>query len=148
MKTLSPYLIFFGRTAEALAFYQGVFNGEIICQLTFAEGGKACADNAHANAHAIDPSKIMHSEFRAENIHFFASDGAPGSTPTHGNGIMLSINFTSLDEQLAVYNALSAGGTIAQPLADQFWGAKYAEVRDQFGLYWSLNCFTSPTQTA
>lgn len=138
MKSLSPYIIFFGRAREALDFYKNAFNGEVVQVMTFADGGSACAGMAP------DPEGIMHSEFRAEDIHFFASDGIPGSAPVNGNRITLAINFTSLDEQAAIFAALAVGGEIKQPLADQFWGAKYGEVTDKFGLHWSLNCFTAP----
>jgi PhnB protein len=138
MKTLSPYLNFFGRAREALEFYKNAFNGEIVQVMTFAEGGGACPGGTP------NPNDIMHSEFRADGIHFFATDGMPGSEPFNGNRITLTINFTSLDEQAAVFAALAHGGEITQPLVDQFWGAKYGEVTDKFGLLWSLNCFTTP----
>jgi PhnB protein len=137
MKTLSPYIIFFGRTREALEFYKNAFTGEVVQLSTFADGGSACAEMTP------NPDDIMHSEFRAENIHFFASDGIPGSTAVNGNRITLTINFTSVDEQASVFAALAAGGEIKQPLADQFWGAKYGEVTDKFGVHWSTNCFTN-----
>lgn len=138
MKSLSPYIIFFGRTREALEFYQQALTGEIVQLNTFSEAGSACGDMG------ADPNGVMHSEFRAEAVHFFASDGIPGSSAVEGNRITLAINFTHLDEQAAVFNALAAGGEINQPLADQFWGAKYGELTDKFGLRWSLNCFTAP----
>ncbi len=138
MKSLSPYIIFFGRTREALAFYQHALKGEVIGLMKFAEGGSACAEMA------ADLEGIMHSEFRAEAVHFFASDGIPGSSPINGNRITLAINFSDLEEQAAVFNALAEGGEVTQPLADQFWGAKYGELTDKFGLHWSLNCFTGP----
>ncbi|HMW47171.1 MAG TPA: VOC family protein [Marinagarivorans sp.] len=141
MKSLSPYIIFFGRTREALEFYQQALKGEVVNIMKFADGGSACAEMA------ADPEGVMHSEFRAEDVHFFASDGIPGSSPINGNRITLAINFSHLDEQAAVFNALAEGGEVTQPLADQFWGAKYGELIDKFGLHWSLNCFTAPAHT-
>lgn len=140
MKSLSPYIIFFGRTREALEFYQHALKGEVVALMKFADGGSACADMG------ANPEGVMHSEFRADAVHFFASDGIPGSSPINGNRITLAINFSHLDEQAAVFNALAEGGEINQPLADQFWGAKYGELTDKFGLRWSLNCFTAPQQ--
>jgi len=140
MKSLSPYIIFFGRTREALEFYQHALKGEVVALMKFADGGSACADMG------ANPEDVMHSEFRADAVHFFASDGIPGSSPINGNRITLAINFSHLDEQAAVFNALAEGGEINQPLADQFWGAKYGELTDKFGLRWSLNCFTAPQQ--
>ncbi|HMW70857.1 MAG TPA: hypothetical protein PKD17_03505, partial [Cellvibrionaceae bacterium] len=97
MKSLSPYIIFFGRTREALEFYQQALKGEVVNIMKFADGGSACAEMA------ADPEGVMHSEFRAEDVHFFASDGIPGSSPINGNRITLAINFSHLDEQAAVF---------------------------------------------
>ena len=39
----------------------------------------------------------------------------------------------------AVYNqAVAAGATATMPVADQFWGDRYGQVRDPFGFYWSI----------
>lgn len=132
MKTLNPYLCFGGKTAQALEFYKAALKGEIVMSQTFDESGQCPgAENA---------SGIMHSEFRAENINFYATDGVPGQELIHGNAISLCINFNDEAEQLRVFNALADKGQIAVPLADMFWGAKFGEVIDQFGLRWMLNC--------
>ena len=132
MKTLNPYLCFAGKTAQALAFYKDALQGEIVAQMTFGESGQCPgAENAEG---------IMHSEFRAENINFYATDGMPGQELVQGNAITLCINFTDEAEQERVFNALGDKGQITTPLADMFWGAKFGEVIDRFGVRWMLNC--------
>jgi PhnB protein len=34
---------------------------------------------------------------------------------------------------------LSKDGTVLMELQDTFWGAKYAKVRDAYGIQWDLN---------
>jgi PhnB protein len=34
--------------------------------------------------------------------------------------------------------ALAAGCTVVHPLADQFWGSRYGQVMDPFGVTWSI----------
>jgi PhnB protein len=40
------------------------------------------------------------------------------------------------DKQFA--QALSAGAEVVMPLADQFWGDRYGQLRDPFGHVWSI----------
>lgn len=34
--------------------------------------------------------------------------------------------------------AVEAGAEVAMPLADQFWGDRYGQLRDPFGVSWSI----------
>ena len=34
--------------------------------------------------------------------------------------------------------AVAAGATVIMPLADQFWGDRYGQLRDPFGHKWSI----------
>jgi PhnB protein len=40
--------------------------------------------------------------------------------------------------------ALEAGASVKMPLADQFWGDRYGQLRDPFGHLWSI---ASPKKT-
>jgi uncharacterized glyoxalase superfamily protein PhnB len=35
--------------------------------------------------------------------------------------------------------AIDAGCTVVMPLADQFWGDRYGQLRDPFGVLWALD---------
>ncbi len=35
--------------------------------------------------------------------------------------------------------AVAAGAEIVKPIEKMFWGARYAEVRDPFGVLWAFN---------
>ncbi len=43
------------------------------------------------------------------------------------------------DADLWWTRATAAGCSPVHPLADQFWGARYGQVRDPFGLRWGIS---------
>jgi PhnB protein len=42
------------------------------------------------------------------------------------------------DADAAWEKAVAAGGEVRFPLADQFWGDRYGQIRDPFGFSWSI----------
>ncbi len=69
-----------------------------------------------------------------------ASDSMPGMPLTVGNNIWVNIDCDSIPEIEQCFSALSEGGTVIMPLADQFWGARFGMLADKFGINWMLNC--------
>lgn len=68
-----------------------------------------------------------------------ASDSFPGSGVEVGNNISLALEFESEEEIQNVYDRFSQDGTVLMELQDTFWGAKYAKVKDPYGVIWDLN---------
>jgi len=132
MKRINPYLNFAGNCREAINFYKAALHGEIVSIQTFAEANYQM-DTEHAD-------NIIHAEVKAEDIHFYASDGMPGFVANGGNMVSLSINLDDLAEEERIFNALSAGGTVTLALNDTFWGARFGMLVDKFGVPWMLNC--------
>jgi PhnB protein len=56
-----------------------------------------------------------------------------------GNNPYLSIHPESKEEADRIFNALSAGGTIEMPIANQVWGDYYGSFKDKFGIQWMVN---------
>lgn len=136
MKQLNPYVTFYGQCSEALHFYEDCFGGEIVSAMTF-EGSPVEVPFEYQ-------SKIMHAEFKADDIYFMASDGMPGQTGVERSNIAMSINFSDSQEQAKVFAALAEEGTITMPLEATFWGATFGMVTDKFGVEWMLNCKIDP----
>jgi len=132
MKTLTPYINFSGRCHEALCFYEEALDGKVVMRQTFGQAPQAIP--------GINPTLIMHAEFKAEGIYFMATDGMTDEQPTTSGLITLSIGFSELEEQSNVFEALKNGGEEIMPLNDTFWGARFGIVKDQFGIHWKLNC--------
>jgi PhnB protein len=84
--------------------------------------------------------RIIHAEFRAEDVFFMASDGNSGFVVNPGNNISLTINLTDGQEQERIFKALAEGGIVTMPLHKTFWGATYGMLTDRYGIQWMLNC--------
>lgn len=135
MKTLVPYLTFAGNCRDAFEFYKVCLNGEITAIQTFEEA-KMQVDDSFKN-------RIVHAEFKAENVFFMASDGMSGFAAHPGNNISLTLDLTDTKEQERIFTALAEGGKVTMPLQKTFWGATYGMLTDRYGIQWMLNCSKS-----
>ncbi len=121
---ITPYItIKGGRCAEAADFYARVFGGEVAF--------KGPSD---------DSKKLMHCYVRLNGGHLMMSDdfpewrgGAEGPDPA---GYTLHLQVPDADAVWA--KAVEAGCSVEMPLDDQFWGDRYGQVRDPFGVRWSI----------
>ncbi|HEX5275166.1 MAG TPA: VOC family protein [Candidatus Rubrimentiphilum sp.] len=134
---LEPYIFFYGKCEEALAFYKKVLGGEY----NVIPFGKA----PHGHEVPADyQNKVMHADFKGQGFAFMASDGPPGKTvdPDAGN-IALSLELSSAAEGKRVFDALADGGKVSMPLSDVEWGGggKFGIIVDRFGTEWMV---TSP----
>ncbi len=99
---------------------------------TFAEA-KMQVDDTFKN-------RIVHAEFKAENVFLMASDGNAEFVAKPGNNISLTLDLTDAQEQARIFTALGEGGTVTMPLQKTFWGATYGMLTDRYGIQWMLNC--------
>lgn len=132
MKKLDIYLFFGGRCEEALNFYKECIGGEIVSMKTFGD--------APGDPDPAMQDKIMHAEFRADEVYFMASDGMGDEQMDPGNAFTLSINLDDAAEQEQIFKKLAEGGEVTMELQDTFWGARYGQLTDKFGIQWMLNC--------
>ena len=140
MPTINPYLNFQGRTEEAFNFYKSVFGGEFITFQRFKE--TAAADNVAPN----EKDKIMHVALPIGKGNILMGTDAlesMGQKVVSGNAIQLSLEAESKEEATKLFNGLSAGGKIEQPLKDEFWGAYFGMFTDKFEIKWMIN-YTYP----
>ena len=137
MTKLNIYLNFAGNTEEAFSFYKSVFGGEFSAVVRFKdmpmEGVKIPKE---------DENKIMHISLpiSKENV-LMASDALTslGQKITQGNNTYISIHPESKEEEDRIFKALSAGGKMEMPIANQPWGDYYGSFRDKFGMQWMVN---------
>jgi PhnB protein len=133
---LEPYLFFHGKCEEALNFYAKCFNGTIVGLSRFA------GSPMEANVAPEYRDKVIHASFVAGDLKFMASDGHPGAPPDGQDDIALSVASTDAAEGERVFNALSEGATVTQPLSDAFWGGRFGMLTDRFGVQWMVTIGT------
>jgi len=137
MTKLHTYLNFAGDTEEAFNFYKSVFGGEFTSVVRFKD-----MPMEGVNIPNEDKNKIMHIglPIGKDNI-LMASDTLEslGQKLTQGNNVYISIHPESKEEADRIFYALSAGGTVEMPIADQVWGDYYGSFMDKFGAQWMVN---------
>ena len=137
MVKLNIYLNFAGNTEEALNFYKSVFGGEFTSVVRFKDmpmkGVKIPKE---------DENKIMHIGLPiGKDNMLMATDTLEslGQKLIPGNNVYISVHPVSKEEADRIFNALSKGGTMEMPIADQPWGDYYGSFKDKFGVQWMVN---------
>ena len=133
---LSPYLNFPGNTEEAMKFYEKALGGKLTEVFRF--GTMPGSENM---PEAVK-NRVMHVGLDLPGGgRIMASDTMDGMGPPHvaGTNMSISIHPTSRAEADRFFAALSEGGTVGMPLADQFWGDYYGHQTDRFGIQWMVN---------
>jgi len=57
-----------------------------------------------------------------------------------GNNVFINLEPDGRAATDRLFNALSAGGKIAMPLQQMFWGGYFGSLVDRFGIHWMFNC--------
>ena len=85
--------------------------------------------------------KIMHIALPIGDDMLMASDApeSMGMGVNFGNHSYISVNPDSKQDADRIFNALSAGGEVEMPIADQVWGDYYGALKDRFGVQWMVN---------
>ena len=141
MTKFHVYLNFEGNTQEAFNFYKSVFGGEFSAVVRFKD-----MPMPGVNIPKEDEDKIMHIGLPiGKHTVLMATDTLKslGHNLIKGNNVYISIHPTTKKEANRLFTALSAGGSVEMPIADQMWGDYYGSLTDTFGVQWMVN-YTYP----
>jgi len=129
MATLNPYLTFSGNCKEAMSYYKECIGGE----LTLMPVGESPIAN-QMPAHMKD--SILHSTLKTADFEIMATDMTPESL-VDGNAVHLCLVCKSDEEIHSLFEKLSAGGKVTQPINPMFFGL-IGTLIDKFGKRWIL----------
>lgn len=107
---------------RAIDFYQKAFGAVVLFVHKMADG------------------KVMHATLKIGDSKLMLADEWPGGTPSAatlgGSPVVLNVYVEDVD---ALWNqAVAAGAKVTMPLDNQFWGDRYGQLKDPFGLTWAL----------
>ena len=142
MTKFNSYLNFAGNAEEAFKFYQSVFGGAFTSVVRFKD-----MPMPGVTVPPEEENRMIHISLPIGNdTVLMASDTLQslGQTLTPGNNVYISIHPESKAEADRIFDALSAGGTIEMPIADQPWGDYYGSFKDKFGVQWMVNYSSLP----
>jgi PhnB protein len=142
MPLLNPYLNLPGTTEEAFTFYKSVFGGEFKSVVRFKDTPEA------GKLPPQDRNKLMHISLPIGKDNLLMGTDvleSMGQKFSAGDNIHLSVHTESKVEADRIFTSLFAGGTIAVPIGDMFWGDYFGMGTDKFGVQWMVN-FHEQTQ--
>jgi PhnB protein len=123
MHTITPHLVV-REAAEALEFYRKAFGAEL------------------KGVHYTPDGKVMHAEMKVGDSVIMLADEFPGMgsclSPQTLGGTSMILNLYTEDVDQLFNQAVAAGATVTMPLANQFWGDRYGQLKDPFGHTWAL----------
>jgi PhnB protein len=128
---IQSYLMFNGRTEEALRFYEKTLGAKIEMLMRFKES----PDQSMISPGIGD--KVMHSAFRIGDTVLMATDGDCGAK-TSFSGISLVYNATDDADARRRFDALADGGQVQVPLCDTFFASSFGVAADRFGVTWMV----------
>lgn len=138
MAKVSTYLNFERNTEEAFNFYKTVFGGDFSGQ-GIVRMGSFPDETGNQKLSEEDRNLVMHVALPILGDHILMGTDSPesmGFGVTPGNNIHIMLQPDSRAETESLFNKLSAGGVVTQPLQDMFWGDYYGECTDRFGIRW------------
>jgi PhnB protein len=129
MTTLTAYLLFDGKCQHAMEFYKSCFGGELTAI-------KVKDSPAKDFLPAFQQEKIVNARLRNGQLEISASDWLrPAQTPIRGNTVCLYLSGGTLEELKTLFERLSEGAEVTDPLKEQFFGT-YGALNDKFGVRW------------
>ena len=131
---LQTTLNFYGRTEEAVQFYNRAIDAETLFLMRFRDR----PDHAPIKPGLED--KIFHATFRVGSTGFGASDCGCEQPPAETNfaGFALALEVDTSEQAERFFAALSEGGRIQAPLVKTFFAARHGIVIDRFGIAWKI----------
>ena len=116
-----PYLTVDG-AIKAVEFYKTAFAAEVVAVIPPDDKGRTM----HAHLY-VNGNSLMLSDAFPEHGHALTEPAA------------FSIMLRVADADAWYDRAIAAGCTALMPPADMFWGDRYAQIKDPFGVIWALN---------
>ncbi|WP_438005019.1 VOC family protein [Sorangium sp. So ce321] len=133
--SVANHLNFRGDARAALEFYQSVFGGDITI-VTYKDA-QSVQDPSEAG-------QVMWGQVTARNGFQVMAYDVPSRMPWDQgkNAFFVSVRGDSASEIAALWEKLSDGATVAQPLAPSGWTPLYGMLKDRFGITWVLDVAT------
>jgi PhnB protein len=128
---LQPYLFFEGRAEEAIEFYKKAVGAKVEMLMHW----KDCPDKNACTPQNAD--KVMHASVMIGDGKVLMSDGNCDGK-SNFKGFSLAIDAKDEAEADKIFNALSAGGQVQQPLTKTFFSPKFGMCADKFGIGWMV----------
>jgi len=128
---LTPFLLFDGNCAEAMAFYHSCLGGELTLTRLRDTPMKDTVPDEHHN-------KVVYAHLQSRAMEFSATDWMHATRSwTQGNTVALYVTSDALSDLREIFDKLSVGADhdLLDELQDLPFGT-YGHLADRFGVHW------------
>ena len=126
------YLTFEENCEEAMNFYKDVLDGEFSVKMRYADGPPEYVVEGKED-------KIMHATISFGNGCELKASDTLHKPVVKGNAYTVSIMADDEAHGEKIFNGLSNGGKVEMPFQNVFWGGKFGNLTDQFGIQWMIS---------
>ena len=130
MLGVNPYIAFKGNCREAIEFYKNALGAEVLFSQTMGESPMSKMGPAE---------NIMHCTIKVGDSTIMMCDDPRPDAAASGGNISLAIGLNDPERAKQLFGNLSKGGSVLMPLENMFWGDRYGQMRDPFGVIWAIN---------
>lgn len=132
LRSVTPYLHFSGTAAQAIDLYVEALGATVEFQQKYKDipGGQFTGD---------DGERIMHATLRVGDAQLMLADAFPGMQVGPGTNMNVAVHYTDTAVVDAQFAKLAEGGRVETPLENTFWGARFGQLVDRFGISWMFN---------
>ena len=131
IQKLNPYILLNGTAEKAIKLYESALGAKTENITRYGEGKTIPPEHKEL---------IMHAAIRIGEGMVMLSDASPDKPAPAGGNIQITLHFTELAAMEKAFDALAAGGKVTLPLQDMFWGARFGQLTDAYGVQWMFNC--------
>lgn len=131
MTALTPFVLFDGNCADAMAFYHSCLGGELTLTKVSDTPMKGQMPPAHQH-------KIINAHLSSGAIEFTAADWLhPARAPRQGNTVCMYLTGGTYDALRAIFDTLAVGAdeALLDDLRDLPFGS-YGHLADRYGVHW------------
>jgi PhnB protein len=127
---LFTHLNFPGNCEQAFHYYEQSLGGKILMLMKQSQ-----APGADPNTGGEDP--VLHARMQIGDAILIGND-VPPDRHQPMRSVYLYLSVDSAQEAERVYALLMKGGEAYMPLQETFFATRFSQLRDQFGVLWSL----------
>lgn len=128
MQKITTFLMFEGRSEEAMRFYTSLFERSEIRHIT-----------RYGPNEAGEEGTVMHAVFTLDGQEYMCIDSSVQHDFTFTPAISLYVNCANEAEIDRLFENLSSDGQVLMPLERYPFSEKFAWVADRFGVSWQLS---------
>ena len=128
---LTTHLNFGGNCAEAFRFYEKCLPGKLTVVMTVKDLPPGVPRPSTSD------DFVIHAVLRVGDVDLIGND-VPAQ---HFKAIRSSYLYLGVDsdaEAERVFGELADGGAIGMPLGEQFFATRFGQLRDRFGVLWTI----------